>query len=200
MGSGQLQHQTTRRVRSNQLTGMRMSFSIHNRVWLRACGLCLAAIVLMAGLGNAQVTGDLAEMDRLQVKAEEAIGNDDPDGAAMTVGRAALMAKRLGQVNKENATSLRLYRGAEALFRSQEHGYRAMALFRRAGGQLPASSGVCGSLALAQGSLDHAIEDLRQQASPPPTPLIEDRAKQWRESADNWVVILSSMITDYQCP
>ena len=41
----------------------------------------------------AQVTGDEPEMDRLRVKAEEAIGSDDPEGAAMNMGRAALMAK-----------------------------------------------------------------------------------------------------------
>ncbi|WP_455388015.1 hypothetical protein [Petrachloros mirabilis] len=152
----------------------------------------------MRGHGLAQVMGDAAEMDRLQVKAEEAIGNDDPDGAAMVMGRAALMAKRLGLLNKDDSAAHRLYRGAESLFRSQEHGYRAMALFRRAGGQLPASSGVCGSLALAQGSVEHALSDLAQD-SPPPTPLSE-RAKSWRDSANDWVIVVASMITDYQCP
>jgi hypothetical protein len=137
-------------------------------------------------------------MDRLRVKAEEAIGSDDPEGAAMTMGRAALMAKRLGQLNRENAPAARLYQGAEWLFRSQEHGYRAMALFRRAGGQLPASSGVCGSLALAQGSVQHALSDLAQE--PPPSALLAERAKLWRETADDWVTVVASMITDYQCP
>jgi hypothetical protein len=85
--------------------------------------------------------GDEAELERLRVKAEEAIASDDPEGAAMNMGRAALMAKRLGLLSRDNHASVRLYQGAESLFRSQEHGYRAMALFRRAGGQLPASSG-----------------------------------------------------------
>jgi hypothetical protein len=145
-----------------------------------------------------QTTGDTAEMDRLQVKAEEAIGNNDPEGASMNMGRAALMAKRLGQVHREDAAAVRLYQGAEALFRSQEHGYRAMALFRRAGGRLPASSGVCGSLALAQGSIQHALSDLVQDTSDP-APLAE-RAKQLRETAEDWVIVVASMITDYQCP
>jgi hypothetical protein len=152
----------------------------------------------LAGLSCAQITGEAAEMDRLRVKAEEAIGSDDPEGAAMNMGRAALMAKRLGQLNRENAAEVRLYQGAEWLFRSQEHGYRAMALFRRAGGQLPASSGVCGSLALAQGSVQHALSDLAQE--PPPTVPLAERAKRWRETADDWVTVVASMITDYQCP
>ena len=89
-----------------------------------------------------QTMGDEAELERLRAKAEEAIASDDPEGAAMNMGRAALMAKRLGLLSRDNHASVRLYQGAESLFRSQEHGYRAMALFRRAGGQLPASSGL----------------------------------------------------------
>ena len=152
----------------------------------------------MAGSGWAQTTGDEAELERLRIKAEDAIASDDPEGAAMNMGRAALMAKRLGLLSQDNAASVRLYRGAESLFRSQEHGYRAMALFRRAGGQLPASSGVCGSLAMAQGSVQHALVDLAPD-SVPPTPLVE-RTKRWRETADDWTTVLASMITDYQCP
>ena len=157
----------------------------------------IGSAVLITGTGNAQVISDAAEMERLRVKAEDAIGNDDPEGAAMNMGRAALMAKRLGQLNHDNDQAVRLYRGAESLFRSQEHGYRAMALFRRAGGQLPASSGVCGSLALAHGSLHHALADLALDA--PPAPLAE-RVTRWRATADDWQTVLGSMITDYQCP
>jgi len=158
----------------------------------------VGAATSLPTLSQAQVMGDVAELERLQVRAEEAMGNDDPEGAAMTMGRAALMAKRLGLLNKDTASAARLYRGAESLFRSQEHGYRAMALFRRAGGQLPASSGVCGSLALAQGTVDHALSDLAQE-SLSPLPLAE-RAKRWRSNADDWVIVVASMITDYQCP
>jgi len=165
---------------------------------LEAFALLIGAVTHTPALSQAQMMGDVAELERLQVKAEDAIGNDDPEGAAMTMGRAALMAKRLSLLNKDTASAARLYRGAESLFRSQEHGYRAMALFRRAGGQLPASSGVCGSLALAQGSVEHALSDLAQE-SPPPSPLLE-RATRWRSSADDWVIVVASMITDYQCP
>ena len=154
--------------------------------------------ILCTASGWTQTIGDEAELERLQVKAEDAIANDDPEGAAMAMGRAAMMAKRLSQMNRNDGPSSRLYQGAESLFRSQEHGYRAMALFRRAGGQLPASSGVCGSLALAQTSVQHAVSDLAG-GDPPPEALME-RAKRWRETTDDWTTVVAAMIADYQCP
>jgi len=51
--------------------------------------------------GMTQVVGDEAEMARLRVKAEDAMGNDDPDGAAMMIGRAALMAARLAKTQND---------------------------------------------------------------------------------------------------
>lgn len=149
------------------------------------------------GIGWSQVVGDEAEMDRLRTKAEEAMGNDDPDGAALNMGRAALMAKNLTRKHREDGSAVRLFEGAEFLFRSQEHGYRAMALFRRAGGQLPASSGVCGSLSLAHQSVQHAVASLPQQAELM-SPLAE-KATQFRQTADDWSTVIDSMIADYQC-
>ncbi|HET8720430.1 MAG TPA: hypothetical protein VFM24_00275 [Nitrospira sp.] len=162
-------------------------------------GCTISAVTWWAAYpGWAQTMGDEAELERLRVKAEDAMASDDPEGAAMAMGRAAMMAKRLSVVHRNDGTSARLYQGAEALFRSQEHGYRAMALFRRAGGQLPASSGVCGSLALAQGSVHHAVSDLAAgDAAPEP---LKERVTRWRETADDWVTVLAAMITDYQCP
>ena len=168
------------------------------RYRLTAMSLSLTFVFGLAETGHPQVISDAAEMERLQGKAEDAIGSDDPEGAAMNMGRAALMAKRLGQLNHDNEQVVHLYRGAESLFRSQEHGYRAMALFRRAGGQLPASSGVCGSLALAQGSIQQAVAELAPD-TPPPAPLAE-RTKRWRATAEDWQTVLDSMIVDYQCP
>jgi hypothetical protein len=168
------------------------------KLTLHLLGLVTSAIIVCsAGTALPQVMGDEAELERLRVKAEEAIGNDDPEGAAMSMGRAAMMAKRLSLLSRDNNASVRLYQGAESLFRSQEHGYRAMALFRRAGGQLPASSGVCGSLSLAQGSIQRALSDLASESSAPPS--LADRAKRWHETADDWVIVVAAMITDYQC-
>jgi hypothetical protein len=161
---------------------------------------CIVSIIIWfpGALGWAQTVGDEAELERLRVKAEEAVASDDPEGAAMAMGRAALMAKRLSLLTSKDSGSTRLYQGAESLFRSQEHGYRAMALFRRAGGQLPASSGVCGSLALAQASVQRALGDFA--SGEPPSDILRERVKRWRETADDWVTVVAAMITDYQCP
>lgn len=168
---------------------MASSFRIGGLMALLLTGLTMSPI-----LSGAQVVGDEAELGRLQSKAEDAIGNDDADGAAMMMGRAALLAAQLGKREAGGNTAFR--KGQEALFRSQEHTYRAMALFRRAGGQLPASSGVCGSLALARTSLNHVAE------SDPPSPQdarLLDEVKRLRSSADNWHQVIDSMIAEYQC-
>lgn len=159
------------------------------------------AMVLLTGLtigsvpGLAQVVGDEAELGRLQAKAEDAIGNDDADGAAMMMGRAALLAAQVAK--KQVGWSAGFHKSQEALFRSQEHTYRAMALFRRAGGQLPASSGVCSSLALARTSLSHTAD---METLPPPDTRYLNEAERLRASAENWRQIIDSLIAEYQCP
>jgi hypothetical protein len=150
-----------------------------------------------APLVSAQVPGEEAELARLRAKAEDAMANDDPDGAATSTGRAALMASQLAK--KQEGFKRDLYKATESLLRSQEHAYRAMALFRRAGNQLPASSGVCGSLALAQGTLNHADQSLDELPARAPTRPLSDDAKQLRESAENWRTVIESIIADYQC-
>ena len=165
---------------------------------VRSFRIALAAGLLLIGPGispgPAQVVGDEAELGRLQSKAEEAIGNDDPDGAAMMMGRAALLASQLAK--RQPGWSAGFRKSQEALFRSQEHTYRAMGLFRRAGGQLPASSGVCGSLALARTSLGHVAE--LEPPSPQETRFREEAAR-LHTSADNWQQMIDAMIAEYQC-
>ena len=149
------------------------------------------------GWAWAQMTGDESELERLRAKAEDAIASDDPEGAAMNMGRAALMAKLLAKTHHEDGSAVRLFQNAETLFRSQEHGYRAMALFRRAGGQLPASSGVCGSLSLAYSSVQQTISALGREDNAPGT--LAAKAIQLREAATDWVTVIDSVIADYQC-
>jgi hypothetical protein len=156
--------------------------------------LCL---LLAAPLLYAQVMGDEAELARLRTKAEDAIANDDPDGAAMNMGRAALMAGQLAK--KQEGFKRELLKATDSLFRSQEHTYRAMALFRRAGNQLPASSGVCGSLALAQSTLTHADKSIGELPVTAPTKQLSDEATQLKESTENWHTVVESMVVDYQC-
>ena len=143
-------------------------------------------------LAFGQVMGEESELERLQHKAEEAIANDDADGAAMNMGKAALMAGQLANRQKDAGRS-QWYRGAESLFRAQEHTYRAQALFMRAGGQLPASSGVCGSMALAKQSLGKAVT-LLVDADPG-----DGRLQHLHTIATEWVKTIDGMTAEFQC-
>lgn len=150
----------------------------------------------------AQVVGDEAEMQRLQSRAEDAIANGDADGAALHSGKAALMAGQLAKRNQADPAFARFYRGAEALLRSQEHGYRALALYQRAGGQPPASTGVCGSMSLAGQAINQAMDLLE------PDRASSSRLDQGRETesrrlvsqAQAWVKTIEEMEEDFQCP
>ena len=159
-------------------------------------------IVLSLGSGGsilfAQVVGDEAEMQRLQNRAEEAIANGDAEGAALHRGKAALMAAQLAAQHHEPAVA-ELYRGAEALFRAQEHAYRAQALFQRAGGQLPASSGVCGTLRMAELKVTDATKRLNEE----PVSAIEAGYRSERErlrgQTADWAQTIDGMAKDFQC-
>jgi len=176
---------------TKQGRGCRFVGAGHFSVILAFCSL------LAVPLLYAQVMGDEAELARLRAKAEDAMANDDPDSAAMNTGRAALMAAQVAK--KQEGFKRELYTATESLLRSQEHTYRAMALFRRAGNLLPASSGVCGSLALAQNSLAHAGTFIAELPAPAPSQQLADEAKQLKEATDNWQTMIESIIVDYQC-
>jgi hypothetical protein len=93
-----------------------------------------------------------------------------------------------------------LLRGAEQLFRSQEHGYRALALFRRAGAELPASSGVCGSLRLAQTEGERSFTTMTQaQAEGTTHEAVIRQANELKEAAESWMASLAAIRTDLQC-
>lgn len=161
--------------------------------------LTLSLLAAVAEIGQAQVVGEEAELDRLRAKAEDAMGNDDAEGAAMNMGRAALMAAQLGKRLSEPALR-QIFKATEHLYRSQEHGYRGLALFRRAGGELPASAGVCGSLQLAQLELQHAQESLAPSAPADRPDTASPRLPAIRQSTEDWAIVLSSMEGEFRCP
>jgi hypothetical protein len=153
----------------------------------------VGAIACLAGTpAMAQVIGEEAEMERLLNKAEETIANGDADGAAMNMGKAALMAAHLAK-QQEISMKAQWFLGAEALFRAQEQAYRAQALFERAGGQVPASSGVCGSMSLARQYLDKS-RSLFVDAVP-----TNARWQQLGAAASDWVKTIDGMSKDFQC-
>lgn len=137
-------------------------------------------------------------MDRLYDKAEEAIANGDPEGAAMSSGRAALMASQLGKQAPTDSLA-QLFKGSEALFRGQEQAYRALALFNRAGGQPPASTGVCRSIATAGQEVLRAVDLLAIDVTSLPTPDRVHQAQRWHDVAAGWVKMVASLASDFGC-
>jgi len=191
-----LEHQTNRHLGTRAVTERQRT------IWPERSGtalaLALSLVMLAAGMAQAQVVGDEAELDRLRAKAEDAMGNDDAEGAAMNMGRAALMAAQLSKRHTDPALR-QVFKATEHLYRSQEHGYRGLALFRRAGGELPASAGVCGSLQLAQLELQHVQETLTQPTSTEPA-AAAPRLPAVRQTADDWTIVLASMQSEFRCP
>lgn len=169
------------------------------RGFIAAPVLTIILLQSLVGTGQAQVMGEEAELDRLRVKAEDAMGNDDAESAAMSMGRAALMAAQLAK-RQTDVGLQHTFKTAEHLYRSQEHGYRAIALFRRAGGELPASAGVCGSLQLARLELQHAQEGLNQPVQAAATKSGAARLGTVRQTTDDWATLLESMQGDFRCP
>ena len=169
-------------------------------VLIQSPGIWVLFIVLTipyAGNGLAQVSGELGEMDRLEQQAEDAIANGDPEGAALSIGKAALMAKLLAQKEEYQQTRL-LYQAAETLFRGQEQGYRAFALFERAGGQPPASKGVCQYLSHAAEKVQQsrndlkALEDFTNESS-------RDRQQRHIGKTQEWERLLQGLQQDLSC-
>ncbi|GJL57447.1 MAG: hypothetical protein NPIRA03_03040 [Nitrospirales bacterium] len=143
------------------------------------------------------MAGELGEMDRLEQQAENAIANGDPEGAALSIGKAALMAKILAQ-KEELQPTRSLYQAAETLFRGQEQGYRAFALFERAGGQPPASRGVCQYLSHADEKVKQSQKDLR--ALPDFTnESLRDRQYRHIGKTEEWEQLLRGLEQDLLC-
>ena len=136
-------------------------------------------------------------MDRLERKAEEAMAMGDPNGATLSIGKAALMASLLAK-KETNPEARRIYDGAEALFRAQENGYRALALFEQAGGQLPPPSGVCRLLDLSLENGKTATQKLAQH-SPSNEAASEDLHQRISAKTQEWLHIIEELRTDFSC-
>ena len=169
------------------------------RIVLLLFALTVAVLWNPGSTGLAQVIGDEAEMERLEARAGEAIANGDPDTASMSMGKAALMASQLARM-QSNLSQVKLYLGAERLFRAQEHAYRALALFERAGGQPPASSGVCGTIRMAQLNATESKELLEEQDPDLREPERLQQKERLRTLAVEWLTTVEELRTDFQCP
>ena len=168
------------------------------RLFLTWVALNSLTLTFIGTHGVAQIIGEKAEMERLEDQAEEAIANGDPEGATLNSGKAALMASILAKQETSEEEQL-VYEGAEALFRAQENGYRALAIFERAGGQPPAPSSVCHMLDLATTYGKTANEKLLAAAQT--TQISESESLQhFTSKTHEWVEIIQELRGDFACP
>ena len=118
--------------------------------------LTLLLLVVAIPPDPAGTTDGERELSRLQAKAEDAMAQGDPQGAANGIGRAALLAS---QLDKQSDATQPPYRIMVDLFRTQEQVYRAMALFQQSGERTPVSSGICSLLSQGRQHASRALEN-----------------------------------------
>jgi hypothetical protein len=154
--------------------------------------LLISCVTFFPPLSHAQLTGDQAELLRLRDNAEEAMSMGDPQGAALNSGKAALMAALMAKQETRPVPQAH-FKSLEALLRAQENVYRAIALFQQSGEQIPASSGVCGTLSLA---LTHQ----KKAETLLPSPLSEDPLFQNLPiDVHEWGETIEELHTDFRC-
>ena len=120
--------------------------------------MSLLVLVVCVPLGTVQATKADRELSRLQTQAEEAMAQGDPQGAAISIGRAALLASQFSK-QQNPQTDHPPYRLMVDLFRTQEQVYRAIALFQQSGERTPVSSGICSLLSLGRLHAARALEN-----------------------------------------
>jgi hypothetical protein len=174
---------------------VRMNIRHIRQTWILCFHLALS--ITLGESGFTQVVGEIGEMDRLEQQADDAIANEDPEGAALSIGKAALMAGLIGR-KEETPHARLLYQAAETLFRGQEQGYRAIALFERAGGQPPASKGVCQFLSHAAEMVKESGKDLKALEDFNKESLKERRQRHIAKSKE-WGDLLQGLQQDLSC-
>ena len=191
---------TERKTQTYDGRSRRSSTDVMKRFRVRQTWRGCLYLVLAIGWvesGFTQVIGELGEMNRLEQRADDAIANGDPEGAALSIGKAALMAAFLAE--KEESQNPRfLYQAVETLFRGQEYGYRALALFERAGGQPPASKGVCQFLSQAAEMVKESQDKLKSLANFNNESLRELRQHHITRT-EEWGGLLQGIQQDFSC-
>ena len=114
----------------------------------------------------------------------------DPQGAANSIGRAALLAS---QIDKQSDSTKLPYRIMVDLFRAQEQVYRAIALFQQSGERTPVSSGTCSLLSLGG---QHAIRALENNSVTGTGSEIHDRL---HKQALEWLDIVQELQQEWDC-
>ncbi len=146
----------------------------------------------------AQRIGEQAEMQRLEQQADDLASQHDPEGAAQAIGKAAMMADLL--LSKSQApTDGKIYQATSFLYRAQELGFRALALFEQTGGTPPAPAGVCHYIIQGRKKLNRSMKLLKENPVPPKDDL-QIRHGQLVEKNTEWDDLLQGLYEDFACP
>lgn len=140
----------------------------------------------------APATNAERELSRLQAQAEDAMAQGDPQGAAISIGRAALLASQLDK-QQDPQTDHPSYRLMVDLFRTQEQVYRAIALFQQSGELTPVSSGICSLLSLGR---QHAIRAAENNSITAGGQALDAPLHQ---QATEWLEIVQELQQDWDC-
>lgn len=195
-----MDYQNGRHGRTNPITNTHRKFPVHSQLGVKfvSCfGYVVILGLLLPGLSSAQGIGEQAEMDRLEQQADNLAAQNDPEGAALAIGKAAMMADLLTRDPKEPQGKA-IYQAAAHLFRGQEFGLRALALFDRAGGQGPASAGVCQYLVQGHKKLQQAKTWLEEKFSSPMKDL-QLRQTTLLKKNEEWENLLRDLHEDFVC-
>lgn len=152
----------------------------------------LLVLVVSVFPGPAQAANAERELSRLQAQAEDSMAQGDPQGAAISIGRAALLASQLGKQQAPQTEQPR-YRLMVDLFRTQEQVYRAVALFQQSGERTPVSSGICSLLSLGRQHAARALENNSVAAGGPA--FHEPLHRQTTE----WLEIIQELQQEWAC-
>ena len=154
------------------------------------CSVTLLVLIVCILSGTAQAANPDRELSRLQAQAEDAMAQGDPQGAANSIGRAALLAS---QLDKQSDATRPPYRIMVDLFRAQEQVYRAIALFQQGGERTPASSGICSLL--SQGR-QHAFRALENHSATTADQAVHDHVHQ---QTTEWLEIIQELQQEWAC-
>lgn len=147
---------------------------------------------------SAQRIGEQAEMDRLEQQADDLAAQNDWEGAALAIGKAAMMADLLlKKAQESDATNI--FQAASNLYRGQELGLRALALFERTGGHPPAPTGVCHYLVQGNQKLIHSRNLLAENSGLAHEDLRFKRNHLLQKN-EEWQDLLQGLHDDFACP
>ena len=158
-----------------------------------SCAVTLLILVCAIPSATAQATNAERELSRLQAQAEDAMAQGDPQGAANSIGRAALLASQLDKQQVSDTTPQPPYRFMVDLFRTQEQVYRAMALFQQSGERTPVSSGICSLLSLGR---QHAARALKNHSVTAADQAVHDHLHQ---QTMEWLEIVQELQQEWDC-